>query len=200
MREVLQNYVDRIPVSGHKPDLADMLDVEANGYLNATYPRIDVSFLAWQKEGLPQFAIFTPEEDIFKIYRGDSRWSGQFHRYCRATCSNKEQWTPVPRVMENHLVGDDLMRRLADRNAESIETVYAGLMAGGVREEVKSIRESQIECGVWITAEVEPKAWTEREVGYEDPLVIISRGDKFWLLGWYDLTAGEDHVLGTMTG
>lgn len=42
MREVLANYVDRIPLVGEKPSLEEVMPLEIDGFLTSTYPRIVV--------------------------------------------------------------------------------------------------------------------------------------------------------------
>jgi len=187
MREVLQNCVERIPVIGHRPDPEKLSRLEINGYLTATYPKIDMKFLSWTKDGFPQFAVFWLDSDTFTYGRN---WSG-------SGFAHVGDGYFIPRGMAQHYA------KLAQTLQRGRERVirYSGLMTERIREEVHRFKNLNLSgVNVWVVAEVEPSSWTEQTVRFEDPMVVISRGeDMFWLLGWYDLTAGEDRVLGIMT-
>lgn len=199
MRAVLQNYVSRVPVIGDKPSIADLMTLEVNGFLTATYPRINMEFLRWRRDNLPQFAIFKPQAERCVI-GNDAHFGGGHsgrewgHGYCEVLKGGRYI---LPQTFRDQFT--DILARFGP-SVQFISTTYSGLMTTKVREEVAAFQKSDIDAQVWIVAEVEPSSWRIEEVAYEDPLVVITRGNLSWLLGWYDLTAGEDHVLGTMTG
>jgi len=196
MREVLQNFVNREPIPGHKPKLEDLRPVETNGFLTATYPRINMDFLKWRREKVPQFAVFTPEADRCiighdQIYNDNPGWREWARGYVSDMAGNRQIF---PQVFRDKFA--DVAERFKN-SPNCLGTTYSGLMTDKVRTSIKEFREANIDANIWVVAEVEPSAWETEEVGYEDPLIIVSRRNVTWLLGWYDLTEGEDHVLGT---
>jgi len=193
MKDVLDNMVSRQSVSVVRPDLDEIFAIEIDGYLDATYPRIDLKFLSWVKDGVPQFAMFTPERSVFTIRRSASRL-GSAGEYTVFVGENQ-----IPDVVAHWYTG--IASGLGLNKGQFLQIRYSGMMTPEIRKAIKEFRsnERMTDATVFIIAETEYSSWVKREVTHEDPLVVIMRGNKFWLLGWYDLTSGEDHVLGTLT-
>ena len=194
MKAVLDNMVSRQSVSVVRPDLDEIFAIEIDGYLDATYPRIDMKFLSWVKDGTPQFAMFTPERSIFTIRRNSS-WNvrnlGEYTAFIGED--------PVNDAVAHWYTG--IAGCLGLKEGQSLQIRYSGMMTPEIRKAIKEFRSNERMTGaaVFIIAETEKSSWVKREVTHEDPLVVIMKDNKFWLLGWYDLTSGEDHVLGTLT-
>jgi hypothetical protein len=167
MRAVLQNHIDRVPIIGHKPKLEELTPLETDGYLTATYPRIDMKFLAWRKEGKPQFALFKPQANMFSLGRHTRLGYNRV-----VTCDDDLKYWGVPNGMANHYW--DIAESLIHKNS-TMSIRYSGLMTQRIREEVRAFQKANLNnTRLWVVAEVEPASWVERRVRYEDPLVVIS--------------------------
>ena len=194
MKAVLDNMVSRQSVSVVRPDLDEIFAIEIDGYLDATYPRIDMKFLSWVRDGVPQFAMFTPERSVFTIRRNSSWNVRSLGEYAVFVGENQ-----IPDVVAHWYTG--IAGCLGLKEGQFLQIRYSGMMTPEIRKAIKEFRsnERMTDAAVFIIAETEKSSWVKREVTHEDPLVVIMKDNKFWLLGWYDLTSGEDHVLGTLT-
>jgi hypothetical protein len=207
MREVLQNFVDRVPVIGEVPAIEEAMSFEVDGVLTATYPRIDMRFLRWRCGtidgiSLPQFAVFGLERPVFAFEydRVDSLPNSEarimFHS------SDRFLHEGIQRMFvdcEDQLeVWEKKQKGRNEYDHRRLWVRYSGLMPKELRDEVLKVRKARV-GQILVIGEVTSDSWKSRVVTYEDPLVVLVRDSNYWLIGWYDLTAGEDHVLGTMT-
>jgi hypothetical protein len=200
MKEILNNYVDRVPVMGEVPSIDDAFPLEIDGILTATYPRIDMKFLSWGSrtsdngDQVPKFAVFGLRRPVFIMEGGwgvDSAPRSNFKiAPVRATWND----TFLPIAIRQHF--RTFFSKLS--RGTTLHIRYSGLMPKRLRVEVEKVNARGLGT-IMVVGEVQPSSWERRVVMHEDPLVVLARDDNYWLIGWYDLTSGEDRVLGTMT-